>query len=123
MVMGVQIRGQVLMGYLIPCFSFCQIPFSSSSSARILAKETTVNPSFFPSLKKGFTVTKNLSNVISYNSFLAEQNECVPVHTFKCQRGADSQPGAGVWNCSEGMAAECYHSTLAKEEWALHRNS
>lgn len=45
--------------------------------------------------------------MISYNSFLAEQNECVPVHTFKCQRGADSQPGAGVWNCSEGMAAEC----------------
>lgn len=56
--------------------------------------------------------------MISYKSFLAEQNECVPVHTHRCQRGADSQPGAGVWNCSEGTAAECYHSTLAKEEWA-----
>lgn len=48
---------------------------------------------------------------------------CLCTHTHKCQREAHSQPGPGVWNCSEGMAAKCYHSTLAKEEWALHKNS
>lgn len=34
----------------------------------------------FFSFNRGFTITKNLNNVISYKPFLAEQNECVPVH-------------------------------------------
>lgn len=44
----------------------------------------------------------------------------VCLYTHTSVRG---EPGPRVWNCSKGLAAECYHSTLAKEEWALHRNS
>lgn len=36
---------------------------------------------FFYSFKRGFTITKNLNNVISDKSFLAEQDVCLYTHT------------------------------------------